>query len=160
MRFTLIKNLKKDSTIKPMLNGLLIFMLLYFAAEVFVDYSNFGLSYEQVKFTLFGDEENFLEPISQASFLEYIHTKIFFMMMILLTLSAVFIRLSSRDSLKLFCLNSVMISALTMLITLPLAYYTSPFFTYIYLLTYYVWHLCAFYMVLHSLWSLNFAKSI
>ncbi len=143
-----------------MLNGLLLFMLIYFIAEIFVDYNSFGLSFEQVKITLFGDEENFLEPISQASFLEYIHTKIFFMMMILLTLSAVFIRLSASNSLKLFCLNSVMLSALTMLITLPLAYYANPFFTYIYLLTYYLWHLCAFYMVLYSLWSLNFAKSL
>ncbi|WP_434579744.1 hypothetical protein MLC52_06890 [Sulfurimonas sp. NW15] len=160
MRFTLIKDLKKDSSIKPMLNGLLVFMLLYFAAEVFVDSSNFGLFYEQVKFTLFGNEENFLEPISEASFLEYIHTKIFFMMMILLTLSAIFIRLAANDTLKLFCLNSVMTSALIMLIALTLSYYINPFFVYIYLVTYYLWHLCAFYMVIYSLWSLNFAKSL
>ncbi|MDQ7042753.1 MAG: hypothetical protein Q9M34_04410 [Sulfurimonas sp.] len=159
MRFTLIKDLKKDKSIKPMLNGLLLFMLLYFLAEVFIDYSNFGLLYEQINTTLFGDEENFLEPISQASFLEYIHTKIFFMMMILLTLSAVYIRLNTGSS-KLFWLNMMMINALFMLLALALSYFTHSLFIYPYILTYYLWHISAFYMVLYSLWSLNFAKSI
>ncbi|MDQ7069016.1 MAG: hypothetical protein Q9M40_14205 [Sulfurimonas sp.] len=106
----------------------------YFLAEAFIDYNSFGLLYEQINTTLFGDEENFLEPISQASFLEYIHTKIFFMMMILLTLSAVYIRLNTGSS-KLFWLNMMMINALFMLLALALSYFTHSLFIYLYILT-------------------------
>ena len=141
-----------------MLNGLLIFMLIYFVAEVFVDYFGFGIMFEQVLVTLIGDEENFIEPISQPTFLEYIHTKIFFMMMILLTLSAVFIRLATKY--RLLWLNTLMLSALFMLISLGLCYFFGTIFIYPYILLYFTWHLSAIYMTLYSIWMLNFAKSI
>lgn len=144
----------------PILSGLLIFMALYMIIDIFVKQNSFGLWASEIKNTLFGNENEFLDPISKASFLEFIHTEIFFIMMILLTLSTVFIRLSNKLPYSLVLVNLTMLTALSSLFSLGIAYFYSPSFINIYVTTYLIWHITSFYMIIYSLWKLNFAKSI
>lgn len=139
------------------LKGFLFFILLYVVSDIFVMKSSFGISAEAVSSTLFGSEEAYIDPINEASFLEFWHTQIFFIMMILLTLSAVFIRVAKRS--RNIITNALMISALISLISLPLAFYTSKFFINIYVMGYFLWHLVAIYMIFYSFWKLN-ARSV
>lgn len=155
MRFTLIKDLKKEDSMRPILSGLLIFTSLYLMADVFVKHLSFGVSISSVKSTLFGNEEEFLDPITQSSFLEFIHTEIFFIMMILLTLSTVFIRISKNTKLNFIIMNATMISAILSLIALALSYYLSSYFIVVYIATFFIWHILSLYMSIHSLWKLN-----
>jgi len=135
------------------LKGFLLFILVYIVSDILVKYFNFGISIDAISTTLFGNEEEFIDPITKATFLEFWHTEIFFMMMILLTLSAIFIRLSNKS--KIIMINILMISAIISLITLLLTYFISNDFIYIYLLSFYIWHLSAIYMILYSFWKLN-----
>lgn len=160
MRFTLIKDLKKDTSMRPILTGLLIFTLLYLISDIFVKYSSFGISTDAVKLTLFGNEEEFIDPISESSFLEFWHMEIFFIMMILLTLSAVFIRVSNKSNKDIFLTNITMISAIISLISLIGSFYLSSAFIEIYVVTFFTWHIAAIYMSLFSIWKLNYDKSI
>ncbi|MCW8894469.1 MAG: hypothetical protein OQK48_04015 [Sulfurimonas sp.] len=157
MKFTLINNLQKDSAMSLVLKGFLVFILLYLVSDVVVMNSNFGISADKVNTTLFGNEEEYIDPISEASFLEFWHTEIFFIMMILLTLSAIFIRVAKRS--RIILTNILMISSISSLIFLPLAYYMSNFFVHLYIFTYFIWHIMALYMILYSFWKLN-AKSV
>lgn len=157
MKFTVIKNLQKDSAMSLILKGFLFFILLYVVSDIFVMKSSFGISADAVSSTLFGSEEAYIDPINEASFLEFWHTQIFFIMMILLTLSAVFIRVAKRS--RNIITNALMISALISLISLPLAFYTSKFFIDIYVMGYFLWHLVAIYMIFYSFWKLN-ARSV
>ena len=157
MKFTLINNIQKDSAMSLILKGFLIFILLYLVSDILVMNSSFGISVETINTTLFGNEEEYIDPINEASFLEFWHTEIFFIMMILLTLNAIFIRVASRS--RTILTNILMISAITSLISLPLAFYMSKFFVNIYILTYFIWHLMAIYMIFYSFWKLN-AKSV
>ena len=157
MKFTVIKNLQKDSAMSLILKGFLFFILLYILSDIFVMKSSFGISAEAVNSTLFGNEEAYIDPINESSFLEFWHTQIFFIMMILLTLSAVFIRVAKRS--RAILTNALMITALVSLISLPLAFYISKFFIDIYVITYFIWHLVAVYMIFYSFWKLN-ARSI
>ena len=159
MKFTLIKDLRQDKTMRPILSGLILFTLLYLISDIFVKHSSFGILPQNISITLFGNEDEFIEPLSQASFLEFWHMEIFFMMMILLTLSAVFIRLTQNASLRLISLNIVMISAISSLISLFLAYFVSADFIYVYSLSFVLWHVAAIYMTLYSLWSLHYDSS-
>jgi hypothetical protein len=118
---------------------------------------SFGISAESVNSTLFGNEDAYIDPINEASFLEFWHTQIFFIMMILLTLSAVFIRVAKRS--RNILTNALMLSALASLISLPLAFYISAFFVHVYVITYFLWHLAAIYMIFYSFWKLN-ARSV
>lgn len=139
------------------LKGFLVFILLYLAADILVMKSSFGISADVINTTLFGNEEEYIDPISEASFLEFWHTQIFFIMMVLLTLSAIFIRVAKRS--RIILTNILMISAITSLITLPLAYYMSNFYVNVYVATYFIWHIMAIYMIFYSFWKLN-AKSV
>jgi len=160
LRFTLIKNIKKDASMKPILNGLLLFSILYLLADFYVSSNTIGFSIVNIKATLYGNEEEFLDPISASVFLEYLHGQIFFMMMILLTLSAVFARLVKRKAIVMISINIVMLSALGTLLSLGFAYYEGESFIITYIILFTLWHCIALYMTLHSLWQLNFAKSI
>ena len=145
---------------QPIISGLLIFTLLYLVADILVKANSFGLFSSAIKLTLFGDEEEFIEPLSQASFLEFIHTEIFFIMMILLTLSAIYARVSRKKSFSLWIINAVLLSSLVSLIALTISYYFDPLLMNLYVITFFLWHILAFYMATYSLWSLHFAKSI
>jgi len=154
VQFTIVKNLKKDSTMNSILKGLIFFILLYIIADIFVKYVGIGLTLDTLNISLFGNEEEYIEPMSQALFLEFWHTEIFFIMMILLTLSTVYIRLASNIRHYKYILNLVMSSAIISLISLPIAYYMSNDFILIYILGYFIWHGGAIYMSLRSLWEL------
>lgn len=157
MKFTLINNIKQDKAMRLILTGFLGFILLYLVSDVLVKYSSFGIFPETIKTTLFGNEDEFIDPITTSSFLEFWHTEIFFMMMILLTLSAVFIRLAKKS--RVAMTNTLMISAILSLVTLALSYFADSSFVYLYVLTFFIWHLSAVYMIFYSLWKL-YAKSI
>lgn len=160
MRFTLINNFKQDKTIKPLLNGLLLFMLMYFIADFFVVNATLGLFVSDIEMTLYGNIDEFIDPIDKSVFLEYIHGQIFFMMMILLTLSSVYARLCSIKHYSILVINILMLSALFTLISLFISYFYSQSFIYPYVLSYFIWHTTAFIMALYSLWNLNFATSL
>jgi len=157
VKFTLINNIKQDKAMRLVLSGFLGFILLYLVSDVLVKYSSFGIFPETIKTTLFGNEEEFIDPITTSSFLEFWHIEIFFMMMILLTLSAIFIRLAKRS--RVAMTNTLMISAIVSLVTLALSYFVGSFFIHIYVLTFFIWHLCAVYMIFYSFWKL-YDKSI
>jgi len=157
MRFTLINNIQKDSAMSLILKGFLTFIFVYLAADILVMKSGFGISAESVNITLFGDEENYIDPITESSFLEFWHTQIFFIMMILLTLNAIFIRVAS--SARILLTNLLMISSILSLVSLPLAFYISATFVNIFIATFFIWHGVAAYMIIYSFWKLN-AKSV
>lgn len=144
----------------PIITGLLIFTLLYLVADLFVIESSIGLFEADIQQNLYGNIDEFLDPMSHSFFLEFIHTQIFFMMMILLTLSAVYIRLSFGLTYSLLVVNILLVSALLTLISLGLSYYVGKEYILLYIVTFFLWHILAFYMTLFSLWSLNFAKSV
>ena len=135
-------------------------MVLYFIADALVVNATLGLLSEDIKTTLFGNMDEFIDPMDKSVFLEYIHGEIFFMMMILLTLSTIYARLCSVKNYSIIVINILMISALLSLVTLGLSYFYSQLFISAYVLTYFIWHILAFLMALHSLWNLNFATSI
>lgn len=157
MKFTLVNNLQKESAMSLVLKGFLIFILLYLSSDILVMKSSFGISVQTINTTLFGNEDAYIDAISEASFLEFWHTQIFFIMMVLLTLSAVFIRVAKRS--RMILTNILMISAISSLISLPLAFYMSKLFINIYVVTFFIWHIMAIYMVFYSFWKLN-AKSV
>jgi len=157
VKFTLVKNIQTNSVMSLILKGFLVFVLLYLISNILVMDSSFGISVESVSTTLFGNEDEYIDPITESTFLEFWHTEIFFIMMILFTISAIFIRVSKRS--RMILTNLLMVSALLSLIALPLAYYISDFFVNVYVFAFFSWHAMATYIILYSFWKLN-AKSI
>ncbi len=154
MKFTLVKDVKHDSLMRPLLGGLLLFIFLFLSADIFLKNDHIGLTPTTLSQTLFGNEEEFIEPASEHFLLELMHSDIFFMMMTLLTLSAVYARLCQNSMLRLVNINVTMISALLSIVLLPLAYYLSPLFIAPWIASFFAWHILAIVMTLASLFYL------
>ena len=157
MKFTLIKNLSQDSLMKSILNGLLTFIALYILSSAFVKHFSFGLFPSEIYSTLFGNEEQFIDPLTTSTLLEYWHSEIFFTMMVLLTLSTIFIRTNKESPIYI---HTIMIMAIISIISLPITYFISKNFVNIYSFSTLLWYFTALIMILKSLWKLNFAKNI
>lgn len=145
---------------KPIINGLLIFVLIYLIADIFVTKHSLGLSFLEISNTLFGNEDEFLEPMSKSIFMEYVHAKIFYLMMIFLSISAVFARLFHKQRYMILSINVLMISGLLSIVSLSITYFMDASFIYTYMVSYYLWHIIALGISAASLWVLNFAKSV
>lgn len=139
------------------LTGLLLFITLYILLDVFLKYHTLGLFPHQIQSSLFGDIDEYIDPMPKSVFLEFIHIEIFFSMMILLTLNAVFIRLNHLKSFTLTLTNITMISALLSLVSITLIYFFSTNLLFIYIASFFIWHFTALYMTLISLKRLHFA---
>ena len=145
---------------RPILTGLLIFIFFYLISNMMVKHFNFGVLPSTVLLTLFGDEEQYIDPLSTASFLEFWHMEIFFIMMLLLTLSAVFIRIAKNSNLKIILINTLMLSSLVSLVSLLASFFVSSVFVYLYSSLFVLWHIVAIYMVLYALWKLHHDTSL
>ncbi|MFT7859764.1 MAG: hypothetical protein ABXS93_02385 [Sulfurimonas sp.] len=158
MKFTLVKDLKEDPIMKPILGSLLSFSLLYLIADFFVKNSTLGIFVDTVKNTFYGNAQEFLDPIDYSVFLEFWHTEIFFTMFVVFLLSTVFIRLFHSQKTFLWILNGFMLSALFSLIFLALSYFFHiEFFIYGFLFGFWCWHIIAIWISLVSLKRLYFA---
>ena len=139
---------------RPILGGLLLFILLFLSADVLLKNDHIGLTPTQLSQTLFGNEEEYIEPATEHFLLELMHSDIFFMMMTLLTLSAVYARLCQNKTIRIVNINATMISALLTVLFLPLAYYLSAHFILPYIIAFYAWHILALFMAIASLYYL------
>lgn len=157
MRFTLISNIKQDKAMRLILSCFLVFVVLFLVFDIVVKYNSFGIFADKISVTLFGNEEEYIDPITKSAFLEFWHTEIFFIMMLLITLSAVFVRVAKKWVLS--TLNTLMISAIVSLCALALAFFMSKAFINIYVATFFLWHGAALYMSFYSLWKL-YDKSV
>ncbi|WP_428737079.1 hypothetical protein [Sulfurimonas sp.] len=151
MKFLVVKNLKHDQHFKPILTGLLLFILFYIPSDFYVKAHSLGVTQNTLQSTLFGNDEEYLDPMQTSVFLENWHVEIFFMMMILLTLSAVFIRLSNHIKFDSYITHLTMICAFSSLLSLAGCFFLYPKLSFIYLGTFYLWHIGALYMVVTSL---------
>lgn len=155
MRFTLVKDLRSDPLMRPLLSGLLLFAGTFLVADILLKRDHIGLDTATLSATLYGDEEAFVEPVTEHFVLELLHSDIFFMMMTLLTLSAVYARLCPLKRVAVAVINIAMIAAIADVVLLALAYYAGSAYILPWLGAFWTWHVGALFMALASLLYLN-----
>ncbi len=155
MRFTLVKDLRSDALMRPLLNGLLLFTGAFLVADVFLKRDHIGLDRQTLSDTLYGNEAEFIDPVSEHFVLELLHSDIFFMMMTLLTLSAVYARLCPFKRIAAVVINLAMAAAIADAVLFALAYYRGDAYLLPWLGTFWTWHGAALFMASASLLYLN-----
>lgn len=154
MKFTLVKDLRGNTLLRPLLGGLLVFILLFLSADIILKNDHIGLTIQTLSTTLYGNEEEYIEPVTFHFILELLHSDIFFMMMTLLTLGAIFSRLCEKNRLRILIINITMASALLDVLFLFGAYFFGPLFIPLWIGVFWIWHVGAFIMSLLSLFHL------
>ena len=158
MRFTLVKDLREDALMLPLLRGLTFFAGAFLVADVFLKRDHIGLDYQTLSNTFYGNEAAFAEPVSEHFVLELLHSDIFFMMMTLLTLSAVYARLTPSKRLAALLINVAMLAALADVALLALSYYRGSAYLLPWLGAFWTWHAAALYMAAASLLNLTLLR--
>jgi len=154
VKFTLVKDLGSDALMRPLISGLLLFITLFLLSDLLQKKHDIGLHVESVTTTLYGNEEEFIDPISLEALLQIVHTDLFFMMMTLLTLSAVFGRLAPSSHMTHRILHLLNFSALSSLIFLFSAFYTDATVALLWLFAMWIWHLMALGISLYCFYRL------
>lgn len=154
MKFLIVKNIHEDPNFKPILFGLLIFIFFYLLIDLFVKQEGFGITPVDVFSTLFGNEDEYLDPIDKSVFLEFWHMEIFLTMLLLFTLNSIFIRLSLASKLALYLSHTMMISAFSALVSLAISFFFLADFVYLYSMSFMLWHILALYATAYSLFKL------
>lgn len=151
MKFTLVRDLREDALMRPLLAGLLLFALLFLGADALLKSEQLGLAPSALAATLYGDEENYVDPMPATSLTEQVHASLFFMMFTLLTLGATYVRLAGGRGLRMLPMHLSMLAGLSDPALLLLAYYGDDAFVLPWLGAFWLWHAGALFMALASL---------
>lgn len=154
MKFTLLKDLRTDPLMRPVLQGVLLFITLFIIADLLLKSHQIGLYGSQVALTLYGDEERYLDPISLSVLLELIHGDLFMSMLCLLTLSAVFIRLEPSQKRARAGVHLLFIAALLSPAALLGAHFGFALLVWAWVGLFWFWHLLALAMAASSAYRL------
>ncbi|MEA1920195.1 MAG: hypothetical protein U9N52_10170 [Campylobacterota bacterium] len=139
-----------------LLTGLLLFILLFLSADLLLKAQHYGYTLSQVESTLYGNEELFIDPLPLLSLLQGIHADIFFAMMILLSIGAVYGRVGRSKRLRIILINLTMFSALIALLAPFLALYLHKVWIFFWIFSSLLWHVLAIAISFVSLWRLRF----
>ena len=154
MKFTLLKEIRHDRLMRPLLGGILIFIILFLISDMLQIKHHFGLHVKAVSDTLYGNEEAFIDPMSSEALFEIMHGMLFFTMMTLLSLSAIFGRLAPPCRWVPYAMHLLHLGAAGSIVLIIAAYYTFEGMVGIWLACLYSWHAIAFGMALFSLYRL------
>ncbi len=140
MKFLISKNLNSNVTFSLLLKFYTFMIFLYLAGDLFYLVHLFGLDPQSILVTLKGNEEEFIEPLSFISILEFIHVSLFLGILTLFTTMAIILRvnLSLRHAGLIIILS--MMSLLISNLSLLALHFTSYIFVYPFYITTLLWH--------------------
>jgi hypothetical protein len=100
-----------------------------------------GLDIHTISVTLFGDVENFIEPILIDSLLLQVHIDLFMTLFAVMILASIYIRLYASKLMTKWIVHLIFFLGVLAPVTLLLAYFVSEAFTLIWLVSFLLWHL-------------------
>ena len=154
MKFLTTKSLKENPFLKNLLVGLIIFIILFLFLDIALYSEQIGLRFEDVKNRILGNEEEFIEPILFDSLLIMIHSNLFFSMLILLILSAIWIRVSKLNTFSKWILHLLFLMAIFSNVFLLLGYFYISFRVEIWVVLFWSWHFMAIFMAIYTMYGI------
>ncbi len=154
MKFLVSRNIHENPNFTLLLAFYSLLLLFYFIGDLIYLSHFFGTSPSAVLFTLKGNEDEFIEPLSLLSFLEHFHVSLFISILAVFTTMAIVLRLilshAHKSLILILSMGSVLISA----ISLVISYFFIDGFVYLFILTTLIWHLSGIYAVMLTLYEL------
>ena len=156
MKFLVTKDLAHSTLLTYLMSAVVFMLLLYIGFDAVLHAYVIGLDMHSVSVTLFGDAENFVEPILIDSLLLQVHIDLFMTLFALLILSSIYIRLYSSKPMTKWIVHLLFILGMLAPVTLILAYFVSALFTTMWLMSFILWHILASVVALMILKKLLF----
>jgi len=156
MKFLVTKDLAHSSLISYLMSSVVFAILLYLGLDTILHAYVIGLDMDSISVTLFGDAENFVEPVLIDSLLLQVHIDLFMTLFAILILSSIYIRLYSSKVMTKWIVHLLFIMGILAPVTLLLAYFVSASFTAMWLISFLLWHVLACMVALMILKKLLF----
>ncbi len=156
MKFLVTKDLDHSKFFAYLIGSVVCSISFYLLFDMFLHFYTIGLSIEEIKTTLFGNEEIFQEPILLDSLLLQIHIDFFMTLVSLLILSSILIRLYYASSFIKVMVHTLFLSGILAPVSLLLAYSWHEIFVYIWLISFLLWHTIGMFATFMVLVKLGF----
>ena len=156
MKFLVTKDLAHSTLLSYLMGSVVFAILLYLGFDMVLHAYVIGLDMQSASVTLFGDVENFVEPVLIDSLLLQVHIDLFMTLFALLILSSIYIRLYSDKVMTKWVVHLLFSLGILAPVTLLLAYFVSASFTAMWLISFVLWHVLASIVALMILKKLLF----
>ncbi len=143
MKFLVTKDLAHSTLLSYLMGSVVFAILLYLGFDMVLHAYVIGLDMHSASVTLFGDVENFVEPVLIDSLLLQVHIDLFMTLFALLILSSIYIRLYSEKVMTKWVVHLLFLTGMLAPISLILAYFVSASLTVMWLISFVMWHLLA-----------------
>ena len=144
MKFLVTKDLAHSTLLSYLMGSVVFTILLYLGFDLVLHAYAIGLDMQSLQATMYGDVENFVEPILIDSLLLQVHIDLFMTLFAILILSSIYIRLYSDEAVTKWIVHLLFILGMLAPIMLILAYFVGTFFAAMWLISFMLWHVLAF----------------
>jgi len=141
MKFLVTKDLEHSTLLTYLMSSVVFMILLYLGFDIVLHAYVIGLDMQSISVTLFGDIENFVEPVLIDSLLLQVHIDLFMTLFAVMILSSVYIRLYSSKATTRWIMHFLFILGILSPLALLLSYFVSESFTLMWLVSFLLWHI-------------------
>ncbi len=154
MKFFVSSNFKKNRHLRFAVLALLLFLFTFTLSDISVFLHSFGLDAKTISHTLWGNEEEFIEPLNALDFFTYLHTELFFMALIFIILASLIHRLYKKSRFRQLLLLLMLLAMISTTLGLFFGYYKYIIAIHIALTASYLWHAMVVVFSLDIAWGL------
>jgi len=156
MKFLLNKDLEYSTLIKNLMAGVIFALFFFFFLDIGLHAYVLGLDVSTLSTTLFGNPDEFIEPILIDTLLLQVHIDLFTALFSLMIVASIYIRFHSQKVMTKWLVHALFLLGLLAPVLLMIAYFTNVWFATIWLVTFILGHLLAMWMSLLILKRLLF----
>lgn len=144
MKFLITKELGHTKLLTTLMAAVVIFILLYLGFDVALHAYVIGTDIHSIALTLFGDAENFVEPMLLDTLLLQVHSDLFMSLFSLLILTSISIRLHGSRRIMRWAVHFVFVLGMLSAVTLLAAYFVGAWLIPVWIATFVTWHVLGF----------------
>jgi len=140
MKFLVSKDLEHSSLLANLMGGVIFTLFFYLLLDIVVHGYVVGLDAATVATTLYGNSEEFIEPILIDTLLLQVHIDLFMSLLTIMIVAAIYIRLYNTSMTTRWLVHLLFILGLLSPILLMVAYFSTIGFVYVWLVSFVMGH--------------------
>ena len=148
MKFVISKDLEHSQLLNTLMMGLSAALFFYLIFDMILHGFLIGSDLSTISNTLYGNVDEFIEPILLDTLLLQVHIDLFMSLFTLMMLSTLYIRLFSEEKRTKWLVHLIFILGLVTPFILLGAYMSSLFFVYVWIFTFLTGHFLAIFVAL------------
>lgn len=141
MKFLVTKDLAHSTLLGNLMLGVCVALFLYLGLDIVLHGYVMGTNITEIGTTLYGNTEEFIEPLLIDSLLLQVHIDLFMSLFSIMLIASIYIRLFSTKKSTKKLVHTLFILGLVAPIALLTAYFTSVGFVYGWIASFILWHI-------------------